>query len=101
MENGENKDLQGRREFFKQAAKKALPILGAVALMSNPVIAKAVEKEPMGCNTACSYGCTGCYGDCYGSCNDKCQGTCKGDCLGSCKGTCSDVCRTNCRRNAI
>ena len=23
MENGENKDLQGRREFFKEAAKKA------------------------------------------------------------------------------
>ena len=45
MENGENKNLQGRREFFKEAAKRVLPIIGAVALMSNPVIAKAMGKE--------------------------------------------------------
>ena len=83
MENGENKNLQGRREFFKEAAKKALPIIGAVTLMSNPVIARAVESEPLGCD-----------GSCYGSC----QGTCKGACSGGCKGGCRDTCTNNCDR---
>lgn len=108
MENGENKNLQGRRDFFKEAAKKALPILGAVALMSNPMIAKAVESEPLGCNSACSYGCTGtCYGDCYGTCkggcSTECRGTCKGTCYTECLGTCSGKCSSTCKgmqRNA-
>ena len=28
----ENEELQSRREFFKSAAKKALPVIGAIAL---------------------------------------------------------------------
>lgn len=96
MEN--NNETQSRRQFFKEAAKKALPIIGAVALLSNPVIARTVENEPMGCSSGSCYGtCSGscqnsCLGDCEKSClvgcKTSCQGTCKNTCIGSCDGTC-------------
>ena len=33
MENKKKDELQNRREFFKRAAKGALPILGAICLL--------------------------------------------------------------------
>lgn len=33
--NGKNEELQSRREFFKRAAKGALPILAGAALLSS------------------------------------------------------------------
>ena len=86
------KGLQNRREFFKEAAKKTLPILGVVALLSNPVIAKAVENESLGCNYGCSATCSGtCSGTCqWDACKHSCSGTCKDlctSCSGSCKGS--------------
>lgn len=101
----ENKKLEGRREFFKEAAKRVLPIIGAVALMSNPVIAKAVEKEHMDCNGygcmyscsgACRDACTGCSGTCKNTCSYACDSTCKGSCQGSCQGRCQYSCSTSC-----
>ena len=98
MENGENKDLQGRREFFKEAAKKALPIIGAVALMSNPVIAKAMEDESLSCNGLCRNTCTQtCASNCRGGCKGRCEGSCKGSCEGSCKTGCYNTCYGNSR----
>lgn len=87
---GENKkeEIQSRREFFKEAAKKALPILGVMALINNPVIAKTVENEPMGCNYGCLNSCL--YG-CQNSCNSGCLGTCIGGCS-SCINTCVGMC---------
>lgn len=38
-----NEELQSRREFFKKAAKGALPILGAVVLASAPGLANAAD----------------------------------------------------------
>lgn len=90
MENKKerNEEIQSRREFFKKAAKGALPILGAVLLASSPIISKATESEPMGCHS-CSGTCKGgCYGTCYGTCKGGCIGSCKGTCDGTCKGTC-------------
>lgn len=79
-----NEEIQSRREFFKNAAKATLPIIGAVVLSSNPMVAKAVES------TGCDYTCkTSCQNDCYGSCRYGCNSTCKGTCSGSCKNTCS------------
>lgn len=115
MENKENKNLQGRRKFFKEAARKALPILGAAALISNPLLANAIEKESLkenaslttltqcqGCTGLCTScegctgncggctSCTGCTGGCFG-CTDctGCTGGCGGctSCTG-CTGTC-------------
>lgn len=89
----ENNKLQSRREFFKKAAKGALPILGAVLLTSSPIISKAVEKEPMGCSSGCWYSCYGtCKGYCEGTCEGGCKGTCTGSCFGSCEGSCHRTC---------
>ena len=89
MENNEKNDIQSRREFFREAAKKALPIIGAVALLSNPILANAssVENESMGCNSGCV---TGCYHGCKGGCKDVCT-----SCHNGCKGGCKDIC-TSC-----
>lgn len=86
-----NEELQSRREFFKKAAKGALPILGAVALANMPLLSKATETE-MECN------CTSCTASCSGTCtgcSGGCQGTCKGGCYGSCSGTCKGGCQGN------
>ena len=92
----ENNNLKSRREFFKEAARNALPIIGVVALMSNPVIAKAVDTEAMSCTNSC-------YNSCSGSCTDACTGRCREGCSGcgtacqkgcsiGCTGTCSGHC---------
>ena len=92
-EKKQNEELQSRREFFKNAAKKALPVIGAIALVSSPIIAKAAETEPMGCQFGCSDGCyTSCDGSCRGGCMG-CSGTCTGGCNGSCMGGCYQSCR--------
>lgn len=90
--NATNEELQSRREFFKKAAKGALPILGAIMLANAPVIAKAAEEVPMGCNYSCSGGCSG---SCSSSCGFGCSGSCKGGC-GGCKGACRASCTGNC-----
>ncbi len=83
MKEKQKKEIQSRREFFKSATKKALPILGAIALMSIPNITKAAI-------TGCDYSCkTSCANDCYGHCKYGCKTTCSGSCSGSCKTSCS------------
>ena len=81
MENKEKNETQNRREFFKQAAKKALPILGAITLGSLPQIIKA-NNEALGCTS----------GSCYMVCGYSCQKGCSDDCLTSCKGNCKRTC---------
>lgn len=78
-----NEEIQSRREFFKNAGKKALPILGAVALMNIPTIAKAVEAT----------GCTS--GGCYGSCSTRCENVCTG-CGSACQNGCAAGCTGGC-----
>ena len=93
-------ELQSRREFFKKAAKGALPILGAMMLAGAPSIVKAVEKTPMGCEWGCMNSCSGgcrmscnttCKGGCGSTCRGRCINSCK-SCSGSCQGTCSGSC---------
>lgn len=85
----QNEELQSRREFFKKAAKAALPVAGAVVLSSLPNIIQAAPS-----------GCTGtCYGMCVGSC-DGCKYTCYGTCKNGCEGcryTCSGTCKNSSR----
>lgn len=90
----QNEELQSRREFFKKAAKGALPILGAIMLAGAPAIVKAAEKAPMGCQGSCYLGCDGgCRKTCQNSCRYHCQTTCKGGCATTCRGTCATSCR--------
>lgn len=95
--NDEKKELQSRREFFKNAAKGALPIVAGVILSGMPEMINASMKTTNGCQIGCYGGCyhgceTGCQG-CEGGCNDKCAAsctkTCKDTCWGTCKGSCT------------
>ena len=70
--NKKNEELQSRREFFKKAAKGALPILGAIALANVPNLAQAVNTQ----STYCVAGAA-----CTGGCSGSCKGTCKLDVL--------------------
>lgn len=86
MDKNKNEELQSRREFFKSAAKAALPVLGAVVLSSLPI------NETLAA-TGCTFGCTnGCSGGCGSGCGFGCQGGCKGQCQGGCKGQCQSNC---------
>ncbi len=85
-EENKNEEIQSRREFFKSAAKKALPILGAITLTNIPIIANNAQSHSSGC-TYCQGTCYGCAGSCKGTCSDVCTG-CAGLCQGTCKGMC-------------
>jgi len=90
MEENKNREdeLQSRREFFKKAAKAALPILGAVVLSgAAPQILNAATPS------GCSYGCMGsCYSACANSCRSFCTEGCKNSCQSGCKMTCANRC---------
>lgn len=78
-----NEELKTRRDFFKKAAQTALPILGAIVLASNPVIAKTAELPT-----------TSCTGTCHGTCDGTCKTGCQYDsCKHTCKVTCSQYCK--------
>ena len=84
-------NAQSRREFFKNAAKNVLPILGITLLANIPMTIHATET-PMGCN-----GCAGkCMASCKGTCNGGCKGSCKYDCTGGCKTGCRNTCKNTC-----
>lgn len=82
-----NEELQSRREFFKRAAKGALPILGAIVLAGTPGILNASESAPMGCNNSCYNTCTGCRGTCVTNCAVHCSG-CGTSCFKGCAAGC-------------
>ena len=89
--NKNNEELQSRREFFKKAAKGALPILGAIVLANAPAIMNAAGENPMGCNGYCAQHCSaGCASSCTG-----CGGGCKG-CTGTCENACARGCSAYC-----
>jgi len=75
--------LLSRREFFKNTAKGALPILGIMAF--GPILLSSCEKEES--TSGSSSGCGKCNGSCYG----KCDSTCKSKCTGGCKSGCLGV----------
>ena len=118
------KELQNRRQFFKEAAKKALPIIGAVALTVSPAITRAINVHNNGCSgsncyQSCIGGCTGCKSNCYGGCNGGCNRSCSnacrlncqassggkntgcGDCRVYCYGSCADTCSHHCNGSCI
>lgn len=105
-----NESIQSRREFFKKAAKTALPILGIAFLASNPFIAKA--STVMDCSSRCSGRCSsGCMLSCKSVCAENCGGKtenfycgggcegCRGRCTG-CSGECYGSCSGSCNRSS-
>lgn len=122
----ENDNIQNRREFFKQAAKKTLPVLAIApilqscdtALLVLEAMAEASTQyqnnqpkstytpsssytAPTGCgscSSACNNSCTGtCRGECSNSCYTGCTGTCDKTCRGECGSICRNACVSTCR----
>ena len=87
MKKNRKEEIQSRREFFKNAAKAALPMLGVALLASNPIVAKAAETQ---------MGCTTCYGTCVGHCRSACGSVCTTNCMGSCRDSCYPSCEGSC-----
>lgn len=84
-EKKKNEELQSRREFFKRAAKSALPILGAIALTQLPFVVKSHESQiTLDCSVYCA-------GGCRDTCNNTCDDTCRGNCVGTCNERCVHV----------
>lgn len=72
QKNVKNEELQSRREFFKKAAKGALPIIAGAILASNPAISEAAAMSCAGCNNRCM---NSCFNTCHGTCSRTCSGT--------------------------
>ncbi len=86
-----SEELQNRREFFKKAAKAALPVVGAVVL-ANPLMAQIGGTvnyiSSVNPAHAAAMGCSECSGSCLRTCQGNCNSTCQGDCNSTCSGTC-------------
>lgn len=98
----ENEELQSRREFFKKAAKAALPVV-AMTVAQMPAfgyVGGVVYDNCQNCASSCSGTCAGnCKGDCTGSnsnANGGCFNGCVNTCAGGCTGTCYRSCNTGC-----
>lgn len=107
MEKSKKEELQSRRDFFKKAAQKALPILGAVVIASTPIVGRAMTHESHAesscyygctgdCSSSCSGGCMGCTGSCTGGCQYNCGSACNVGCSYGCSGGCSGTCSGSC-----
>ena len=90
-----NEELQSRREFFKQASKAALPVVGAAIMASVPFVKSEAATDCVGmCANSCQITCSGtcditCKGDCKGTCETGCYNGCRNTCHGTCSGGCA------------
>ena len=74
-QKNKNEEILSRRVFFKNAAKKALPILGVVALTQLPIFQQQAQASKCiacsdKCSSNCDITCTGCKGNCGGACSN-------------------------------
>lgn len=84
----QNEELQSRREFFKEAAKKTLPVL-AFTMLSSSILTSCEKDNYRNGGTGGSGGCNdGCSHSCSGSCNDTCSGSCESNCAWGCSYNC-------------
>ena len=74
-----NEEIQSRREFFKNAARKSLPIMGVILLAATPFNLNALPSSE------CTKG--SCINGCKGNCTKWCNGTCLTSCTDNCKGS--------------
>lgn len=93
-DNKQNEELQTRREFFKEASRKALPLLAFAALGST--VLASCEKESTSSTRSSSSSSSGCKGGCSGSCSSSCSGDCDGGCTNNCDSLCGGDCWAYC-----
>lgn len=97
-----NNELSNRRDFFKKAARKILPLLGAITV--GPILLSSCEtSEPSGGNnnSSSSSGSSRCGGLCTFNCRNECRLNAvwaPTSCNGNCKGACYSTCKTSCYR---
>ena len=106
----DSKEFLSRREFFRRAISKSLPILGVLVA---PSIISCNPDEPLPENVSCTDcsgsckgsssggGCSDCHGSCLNTCSKECSDACSKDCAGycttSCGRQCSDDCMLSCK----
>ena len=98
MKNKKNEELQSRREFFKKAAKGALPIIGLMVLGTH-VISACGDGDDDDDDGGSSSGCSACKGSCKITCGNGCRANAyyePASCKGTCKGACLSGCKTSC-----
>lgn len=79
-------ELKNRREFFKEAAKKTLPILGMAVLATVAPTALQSCKKTNNCPDVCTNACQiTCQTTCVGECKTSCTKTCLSDCYNGCR----------------
>ena len=84
-EKNKREEIQSRREFFKKAAKAALPVVGAAILSSVPWNLSATGVKATSCS-GCNNRCMNtCFNTCYEKCNKHCQDSCNSSCYTGCK----------------
>ena len=102
-----SEELQSRREFFKSAAKKVLPIIGAIAFGPQLLASCGGGNDDVGGCKDCSQVCaSNCSSDCASECTNMCSDTCTSSsaqtsnqcstCYNTCKGGCNDTCTQAC-----
>lgn len=70
-----NEEILSRREFFKKAAKSALPIFGAI--VAGSILNSCEPYEGTVSCGDCTGNCdNGCSGDCWRACHDECASSC-------------------------
>ncbi len=77
-----NAEVQSRRDFFKKAAKTALPILGIAVF--GPSLLTSCDPDDDDSDGSSS----GCGNSCSGSCDDGCSNNCDSLCGGDCWSYC-------------
>lgn len=80
----QNEELQSRREFFKKAAKKTLPIMGVLTIGLTTL--SSCDKEDDENGSSSNGGCSSCSGSCRGGCDATCRYKCSGGCKTGCLG---------------
>ena len=87
--------IMERRFFFKQAARRTLPIVGLI-LFSETSMGGIIQ--PNNCKNECSHNCNiTCQARCQGACyEDPCGGTCANKCTNACTRSCFDGCTRGC-----
>ena len=71
--NEKNEELQSRREFFKSAAKGALPILAFSVLGTSILTSCDKDDDKKSDCKACTNQCDGCGHGCTSDCSGSCE----------------------------
>lgn len=95
-----NNNLRSRREFFKVAVHKVLPVIGLISITNIPLFGISGITNDLSCNNGCTGTCTGmCVKGCVGACMDNCSRTCRYTAKGMCD-TCSHLCLGGCQNTS-